>query len=455
MEANLDENTVRGAIKYLSQSANMDALSDLLCSNFNPDSVSDAKLLYFMKKIYSKFSKTRKNAADLLNHLEKIKSKEKEAESLKKTLLMNQSNQSKDISEMEKAIKEDISQYLRDLKTYTQKYEALQAVIIHPALVGGKQASLADYVSLKDIEESKQNLDSRKSVLVTKMEKLNQNNETLLSVIQSLKENSGEEDQEMPKYLLLLTTAYQKLKTIGRNSGLNEFDSNPDLLGKDNHDWKQSDKIQYKELSEILKQALDMLEELSASIEILANKYINLCKKNFEKLHSVNTAIGKNEGERIKTLKTYEMFKKEYKYFQTPKCLPKCYEESILEMKRREKYNRFFKYNLEKLKAIWEYENKKRDEFLNRNGLYIPKRLLPQLGKKAPFFNISLKEFDTEECPQGILGEQDKLINGIESKVYYFEKVYADIVRKIKKNPKVWLQPHFLSKTSNFPIFMI
>ncbi len=106
-------------------------------------------------------------------------------------------------------------------------------------------------------------------------------------------------------------------------------------------------------------------------------------------------------------------------------------------MKRRDKYNIFFKYTLEKLKQIWEYENKKRDEFLNRNGLYIPKSFLPQLGNKAPFFRLSQKDFEQDDCPEGFITEQDKYINGIDSKVYYFEKVYSDLVKKIKKNPKV------------------
>ncbi|CAI2360852.1 unnamed protein product [Moneuplotes crassus] len=436
MEKQIDENAVGHAQKFLANSSNIEQFEMLLCKHFDPGSVSDGKKLYFMKKIYRKFLKSRQNAADLLNHLEKIKLKEKEADSLKKTLLSNQKNQSKDILEMEKAIKDDITQYLKDLRTYKDKYAYLQKININPALTRGEKHTLADYVSLEEIEESKENLDSNKEKLLTRLKKLNQNNQNLQSMINGLQENVGEHEKEMPYYSKLLSNAYQKLKEIGRRSGLTEFDSNPDLLGKGDHEWKSSDKDQYKVLSDVLKTSLDTLEELSASIEILSNKYINMCKKNFDKLLVINKAIGINEGERIKTLKNYEGFKKEYKYFQIPKCLPKCYNESIMEIKRRDKYNKFFKYILDKLKAIWEYENKKRDQFLNKNGLYIPKRLLPQLGNKAPFFRMNIKEIDLDECPQGLILEQDKYINGVDSKVYYFEKVFADLMKKMEKSSK-------------------
>ena len=159
--------------------------------------------------------------------------------------------------------------------------------------------------------------------------------------------------------------------------------------------------------------------------------------------------MGKNEGERVKTLKTYEMFKKEYKYFQTPKCLPKCYNSSILEMKRRNKYNKFFKYTVEKLKNLWEYENNKRNEFVNKNGLYIPKSLLPQLANKAPFIQITPKNFEIESYPDKLLMENDKYINGIDSKVYYFEKVFADIVKKSQRNSSLDKKNNDILKLKN------
>lgn len=126
------------------------------------------------------------------------------------------------------------------------------------------------------------------------------------------------------------------------------------------------------------------------------------------------------------------MFKKEYKYFQTPKCLPKCYNESIIEMKRRIKFKKFFNFAVDKLKSLIEYENKKRDEFLKKNGLYIPKSMIPQLGNKAPFIKLVPKELYSEEYPEELLSDTDKLINGVDCKVYYFEKVFSDILKKVK-----------------------
>lgn len=128
------------------------------------------------------------------------------------------------------------------------------------------------------------------------------------------------------------------------------------------------------------------------------------------------------------------MFKKEYKYFQTPKCLPKCYNESIIEMKRRIKFKKFFNFAVDKLKSLIEYENKKRDEFLKKNGLYIPKSMIPQLGNKAPLIKLIPKEIYSEEYPDELLSDADKFINGVDCKVYYFEKVFSDILKKVKVN---------------------
>jgi DNA repair exonuclease SbcCD ATPase subunit len=74
----------------------------------------------------------------------------------------------------------------------------------------------------------------------------------------------------------------------------------------------------------------------------------------------------------------------------------------------------------------------KRDEFLKKNGLYIPKSMIPQLGNKAPYIKLVPKEIYSEEYPDELLSENDKVINGVDCKVYYFEKIFSDILKKVK-----------------------
>lgn len=153
----------------------------------------------------------------------------------------------------------------------------------------------------------------------------------------------------------LITNSFQQLRTIGKGTGLSVFEERPELLGKNDFSWgnaTEDDKRLFERMSISVKISIANLEKLLNGIKALYDEYISICKRTFEQLTKINTAIGKNEGERIKTLKMYEMFKKEYKYFQTPKNLPKCYKESIIEVKRRMKYKRFLDYTLEKLKAL-------------------------------------------------------------------------------------------------------
>jgi len=339
---------------------------------------------------------------------------------------------------MASAIKKDIGGYNRDLKSFEKDFEMLSYIKIHPALVHDNKKTLIDYVSMRDLEESKANLDSRKEVLLTKMEKNESNNHTLKEIIEAFNQNLSKNNQQKSLYSSLLTNTYKKLIDMQKDTGFDLLDKNPEALAINDYNWNtrdESDKKILETFTAPVKTIISAFDDLIESSKILFDQYISIIKINFEKLTNINTALGKNEGERIKTLKTYEMFKKEYKYFQTPKCLPKCYEQSIIEMKRRNKYNRFLKYTIQKLKALWEYENNKRDEFLTKNGLYIPKSLMPQLGNKAPFLKLISQDIDDNEYPDKLLTENDKFVNGIDSKVYYFEKVFADISKSIKKGP--------------------
>ena len=72
MERHASENIIQSARDFLSNSNNMTQLKLLLCNTFNPDSIKDPRQMYFMKRIYSKFTKVRNNTSQYLAHLEKV-----------------------------------------------------------------------------------------------------------------------------------------------------------------------------------------------------------------------------------------------------------------------------------------------------------------------------------------------------------------------------------------------
>lgn len=193
-----------------------------------------------MKRVYSKFSKTRNKISHLLSFLEQVQKKEIEADDLEKKLVLSLENQSNDISEMSKAIKKDLNGYNKDLKSYKEDLKLLRNIKIHSALVQNGKKTLGDYVSENEIEESKENLDSRKQVLITKMEKLNQNSLTLNDAFQGLNQNLGENRNQKSINFKLLENTYKSLKEIGQEAGLTLFDSNPDLLRKADYEWNQT-----------------------------------------------------------------------------------------------------------------------------------------------------------------------------------------------------------------------
>jgi len=337
---------------------------------------------------------------------------------------VNQNNQSKDITQMWKAINLDLDNFDEDLKAYHSQLELLKTIQIHSWIATKDKTTLADYVSFNDIETSKKNLSSRKQILETKMEKLNQNNGNLKRIIEGMNQNSQSTQLQKENILDLLKNYYNQIEAIGKKSGL--FDSN--YSQSSSHSNDTSDLEFDEEAAVQVTNAISRIEQTFEEAKELYEEYISICKRDFEKLTKINTAIGKNEGERIKTLKMFEMFKKEYKYFQTPKQLPKWYSESILEMKRRAKFKKFMTYTLDKLKALCQYENKKRDEFLEKNGLYMSKEMIPQLSHKAPLLKCVPKEFSSEEYPDGLLSENEK-IAGVDCKTYYFHKVFSDIFK--------------------------
>jgi hypothetical protein len=125
--------------------------------------------------------------------------------------------------------------------------------------------SLADYVFEEDIDQSKKNLETRTDVLGTKMDKLNENNQTLKDIILNMKMNFDENQELKNSDFKTLTEVYAKLKDIGNETGLIVFDSNPDLLGKSDYSWSNSnegDRKMYELLSIPVKSSIASFEQL-------------------------------------------------------------------------------------------------------------------------------------------------------------------------------------------------
>jgi DNA-binding transcriptional MerR regulator len=323
-----------------------------------------------------------------------------------------------------KAIRQDLDNFDSDKKTYRNDIEFLNTIKIHKSLSRENKTSLGDFISVEDIDNSCNNLESWKQILLTKIEKLNQNNINLKRTIDGMSQSYKGTQIQKENLINLLKSYYNQIETIGKKSGIFDPSESSGTRGS-----KVSEKEFGGKESSQMTNSLERVGQIFNEAKELYEDYISICKRDFVKLSKINTALGKNEGERIKTLKMYEMFKKEYKFFQTPKQLPKCYNESILEMKRRIKFQKFMGYALGKLRSLCEYENKKRDEFLEKNGLYMSKEMIPQLGNKAPLIKWLPNEFSSDEYPESLLTENDKKIAGIDCEVYYFQKVFSDMVK--------------------------
>ena len=79
-----------------------------------------------------------------------------------------------------------------------------------------------------------------------------------------------------------------------------------------------------------------------------------------------------------------------------PSILPKAYEASLSEMKRRTAFRKGLDFQVGKLKKVIEIEKEKRNYFVNAHVQYLPSHFWPQL-KEMPG-NLSLdgtgKEYD-------------------------------------------------------------
>lgn len=72
MEKLPGEQKLSEAKAFVSDSQNIDDLKLELCRSFNPEMLRDEKMLYFIKRIYAKFSKIRNTTTQYMSHLEAV-----------------------------------------------------------------------------------------------------------------------------------------------------------------------------------------------------------------------------------------------------------------------------------------------------------------------------------------------------------------------------------------------
>lgn len=306
-----------------------------------------------------------------------------------------------------KAIKEDILRFNKDVKVYNEEGRYPIKRTVHESALDREREVGPEDDFEGDIESILQNLESWKQFLTTKMEKLDHNNKTLKEIIEGMDENVSRLQKQKNKNLSLINYIYEQLNTIGKGTGFSILDKNPTLLGKRDYSWSSSndaDRELYETMSLTVKVCVTNFEKLFNGTRELYDEYINICKKTFEMLSKIHIAIGKNEGERIKTLKLYEMFKKEYKLLQAPKHLPKSHTDTAFEVKRRIKYKRFLGFALDKLKFLCEHESKRRDDTKNHP-----------------------RQADREDHPDNLFTDNDWKVDGVDCKVFYFKKMMTEL----------------------------
>ena len=115
---------------------------------------------------------------------------------------------------------------------------------------------------------------------------------------------------------------------------------------------------------------------------------------------------------------------KDFQYLKNPCLLPKAYEQSLLEIKRRRKFRKILDETYNKMKQSIENEANLRSQFMNEYGKILPSEFIPQF--RDTIMNIKLegssKEYELpelEEEPGDVMGS----IN-LENNSEYQKKVF-------------------------------
>lgn len=92
-------------------------------------------------------------------------------------------------------------------------------------------------------------------------------------------------------------------------------------------------------------------------------------------------------------------------YLKKPSILPRAYEASLVEMKRRQIFRRGIDSYVAKLKKIIELEKDRRKSFVNSQVQYLPSHFWPELKEMPPHLSLDghAKEYefpDFKNCPE-------------------------------------------------------
>lgn len=80
--------------------------------------------------------------------------------------------------------------------------------------------------------------------------------------------------------------------------------------------------------------------------------------------------------------------RKDFSYLRKPSILPRAYEQSLVEMKRRLVFRKGLDAYVGNLKKIIDTEKEKRNSFINNQVQYLPSHFWPQLKEPTPTLNL-------------------------------------------------------------------
>jgi len=83
-----------------------------------------------------------------------------------------------------------------------------------------------------------------------------------------------------------------------------------------------------------------------------------------------------------------QKLRKDFSYLRKPSILPRAYEHSLAEMKRRTIFRKGLDNYVNKLKKIIDTEKDKRNAFINNQVQYLPSHFWPQLKELTPVLSL-------------------------------------------------------------------